>query len=101
MEILKEKTLKIAPRFLDINHLKHLSQEEKIKKATVIWGIKESIFKVKNETGISFQDHIFEEDFNLNETKCTAELRFNNQIEKYKIQFYSLEEYIFVCAIPK
>ena len=101
MEIVKEKTLKIAPRFLDINHLKQLSQEEKIKKSTVIWGIKESIFKAKNEIGISFQDHIFEEDFNLIDAKCTAELRFNNQIEKYQIQFYSVEEYIFVCAIPK
>jgi phosphopantetheinyl transferase len=101
MEIVKEKTLKIAPRFLDISHLEQLSQEEKIKKATVIWGIKESIFKVKNEIGISFQDHIFEEDFNLIDAKCTAQLRFNNQIEKYQIQFYNVEEYIFVCAIPK
>ena len=101
MEILKEKTLKIAPRFLDINHLKHLSQEENIKKATVIWGIKESIFKAKNEKGISFQEHIFEEDFNLEDAKCSAELRLNNQIETFKIQFYNVEEYIFVCAIPK
>lgn len=101
MEILKEKILKIAPRFLDIKHLENLSKEHKIKKATVIWGIKESIFKAKNEIGISFQDHIFEENFNLEDTKCVAELRFRNQIEKFQIQFYNIEEYIFVCAIPK
>jgi hypothetical protein len=28
-------------------------------------------------------------------------LHFNNQIENYNIQFYNVEEYIFVCAFPK
>jgi len=100
MEILKEKIVKIAPRFLDVKHLANISEEDKIKKATVIWGIKEAIFKAKNEIGISFQEHIFEDDFSLKDTKCEAELRFNNQIEKFNIHFYSIEDYIFVCAIP-
>ena len=49
LELLKEKTLKIAPRFMEIFHLENLSYEEKMRKATVIWGIKESVFKIKNE----------------------------------------------------
>lgn len=100
LEILKEKTLKIAPRFMDVRHLKALSKEEQLQKATVVWGIKESIFKIKNEKGISFPKHIYENDFNLNERECSAELRFNNLIEKFKIKFYNVEDYIFVCAIP-
>ena len=31
MEIVKEKTLKIAPRFLDVTHLENLSDDEKMK----------------------------------------------------------------------
>jgi len=101
MEKCKEKTLKIAPRFLEMKHLENLSTPDKIAKATVIWGVKESIFKIKNEVGISFPEHIFEDEFNLKDGKCTANLHFNNQIENFNIQFYNVEEYIFVCAFPK
>ena len=101
VEQLKDKILKIAPRFLDISHLENLSHEEKIKKATVIWGIKESIFKLKNEAGISFPNHIFEDDFIFEDKKATATLKFNNQEETFKFEFDSIEEYIFVCAFEK
>lgn len=100
IEILKEKTLKIAPRFLEVKHLENLSEVEKIIKATVIWGVKESIFKIKNEVGISFPEHIFEDEFCLSDGKCSAELHFKNTIEKFKIHFYKVEDYIFVCAFP-
>jgi len=98
LEQLKEKTLRIAKRFMDVSHLENLSEEEKIKKATVVWGIKESIFKIKNEKGISFPNHIFEDDFSFEDKKATATLKFNNKEEKFQIQFDSVEDYIFVCA---
>ena len=101
LEKLKEKTLKIAPRFMEVKHLENLSTLEQIEKSTVIWGVKESIFKIKNEKGISFPEHIFEAEFDLKEGKCEAELHFNNQIENFQIQFYNVEAYIFVCAFPK
>jgi phosphopantetheinyl transferase len=100
LEKLKEKTLKIAPRFMEVKHLENLSVSEQMEKATVVWGIKESIFKIKNEKGISFPEHIFEDEFCFSDEKCAAELHFNNTIEKFTIQFYKVEDYIFVCAFP-
>ena len=100
LEKLKEKTLKIAPRFMEVKHLENLSVLEQMEKATVVWGIKESIFKIKNEKGISFPEHIFEDEFCFSDEKCAAELHFNNTIEKFTIQFYKVEDYIFVCAFP-
>ena len=100
MEKLKEKILKIASRYMDVKHLENLSVSEQIEKATVIWGVKESIFKVKNEIGISFLEHIFENPFDLKDGQCSAELHFNNTIEKFNIQFFKVEDYIFVCAFP-
>ena len=101
IEQLKEKTLKIAYRFMNISHLENLSIEDKVKKATVIWGIKESIFKIKNETGISFPNDIFEEDFSWEDKKATATLKFNKKEEKFQILFDAIEDYIFVCAFEK
>ena len=86
---------------MDVSHLENLNEEEKTKKATVVWGIKESIFKVKNEVGISFTDHIFETPFSFEDKKTTATLKLNNKEEKFKIQFDSIEDYIFVCAFEK
>ena len=100
LEKLKDKTLRIAPRFMEVKHLENLSLLEQMEKATVVWGIKESIFKIKNEKGISFPEHIFEDEFCFSDEKCAAELHFNNTIEKFTIQFYKVEDYIFVCAFP-
>lgn len=98
LELIKEKSLKIAPRFMDVTHLQGLSIADQITKTTIVWGIKESIFKIKNEKGISFPDHIFEKGFDIKEGKCTAELHFNNQIEKFDIQFHLIEGYVFVFS---
>ena len=98
LELLKEKTLKIASRFMDVNHLQGLSIADQITKATVVWGIKESIFKIKSEKGISFPDHIFEDAFDIKEGECTAELQFNSRIEKFYVQFHLIEGYVFVFS---
>lgn len=98
LELVKEKTLKIASRFMDVSHLENLSEIEKTQKATVIWGIKESIFKIKSQEGISFPNHIFENKFNLEDKITEAQLRFNSEIENYNIVFNFVEDYIYVCA---
>ncbi len=101
IEICKEKTLKIASRYMDVTHLDNLTIANKIKKATIIWGIKESIFKLKNEKGISFPKHIFEKPFKLEDKKGKAQLIFNNNTEEFQFQFDIIEEYAFVCALTK
>lgn len=101
IEQCKEKVLRIAPRFMNVTHLENLSHQKQIQKATVIWGIKESIFKIKNEKGISFPDHIFENEFQLNDKKCTAQLQYNNFIEDFTIDFDLVEDYAYVCAFEK
>ena len=47
IEILKRENLENCPSFLEMKHLENLSEVEKIMKATIIWGVKESIFKIK------------------------------------------------------
>ena len=98
LEILKEKTLKLAPRYMDVSHLNNLSKSDELIKATVVWGIKESVFKIKNEIGISFKDNIFEDDFNLEDKKCGVSLQFNDKTERFNIVFEFIENYVFVCA---
>lgn len=86
---------------MEISHIENLSMADKITKATIIWGIKESIFKLKNEKGISFPKHIFEFPFQLKDRKGTAQLIFNNSTEEFQFQFDIIEEYAFVCTLTK
>lgn len=101
LEILKNKTLILAPRYMDVSHLENLSKEDELIKATVVWGIKEAVFKLKNEIGISFKDHIFEDDFMLVDKTCTVELRIDDRVEHFEIIFDFIEDYVFVCAYEK
>lgn len=98
LEKMKEKVLRIAPRFMNISHLEKLTTEEQLKKATIIWGVKESVFKVKNEVGISFPDHIHEDEFQLNDTICYSTLTYNNLNERFKSHFYPIEDFITVIT---
>ncbi len=99
LEKRKEKTLKIAPRFMDIYHLENLCKEDKIAKATVVWGVKESVFKLKNEKGISFPNHISEAPFQLNDKTGKAFLNFNNITQNFQFHFEFVDDYVFVCVL--
>ncbi|OGS71129.1 MAG: 4-phosphopantetheinyl transferase [Flavobacteria bacterium RIFCSPLOWO2_12_FULL_31_7] len=99
LEKRKEKTLKIAPRFMDISHLENLSESDKIAKSTVVWGVKESVFKLKNEKGISFPKHISESPFQLEDKKGKAQLHFNDIIEDFNFHFDFVDDYVFVCVL--
>lgn len=99
IEAIAPKALRIASRFMDVNtHLSGLSENEQIEKATIIWGIKESVFKIKNEKGISYPNHISELPFQLSDGRATARLDFNNQTEFFPVYFVKREGYIFVCT---
>lgn len=101
LEIIKDKVLKIAKKFMKIEVLDSLDEHEKMLKATVIWGIKETVFKIKNQVGISFPDHIFEDEFNLKDKKTNAQLRFNDKIENFEIYFEQVKEYALVWGFKK
>lgn len=101
IEQVKPKVLKIAPRFMDMSHLENLPERIQLQKATVVWGVKEATFKIKNEKGISFPDHISEAAFTLEQKKGTAFLSFNNRSEEFAFYFDIIEDYAYVCVFEK
>ena len=89
MELQREKIIRIADKFTDFecDYLKPDSIEEYVKKLTVIWGAKEAIFKIRNEKGISFKDHIKVEDFSLNQNQTEASLHFDDLIKDFDVHY--------------
>lgn len=100
IEMQREKIIRIADKFVDyeFRFLEPEKAQEYIRKLTVIWGIKESIFKIRNEKGISFKDHIKVTSFEMNENQSRAWLHFDNVIEDFNIHFEEIENFTLVYA---
>ncbi|OXA79995.1 Phosphopantetheinyl transferase [Flavobacterium aquidurense] len=93
MELQREKIRKIADKFVDteFEYLNPNVSEEYIKKLTVIWGAKEAIFKIRNEKGISFKDHIRVGDFSLDKKQTQASLHFDNLIKDFNVCYEEIK----------
>lgn len=101
MELQRNKIIRIADKFCDVEfeYLEREKSTEFIRKLTVIWGAKEAIFKIRNEKGISFKDHIAVDEFNLMQTKTEANLHFGGLHKKFEIHFEEFEGFTLVYAL--
>ncbi len=100
IEMQREKIIRIGDKFVDyeFHFLKPEKAQEYIRKLTVIWGVKESIFKIRNEKGISFKDNIQVNTFETNDLKTTAILEFENIKQQFSIYFEEIENFTLVYA---
>jgi 4'-phosphopantetheinyl transferase len=103
IELQRDKIIRIADKFVDeeFNYLDQNNLEEYIKKLTVIWGAKEAIFKIRNEKGISFKDHIKVKAFALEESQTNALLHFDGLVRDYLIQYEEIEGFGLVYVFEK
>ena len=103
IELQREKILKIADKFVDyeFEFLNKQNQEQYIRKLTVIWGIKEAIFKIRNEIGISFKNHIQVKAFEMNEKSGIATLNFQNKAREFTFHFEEIEDFTLVYVFKK
>ncbi len=100
IELQREKIIQIANKFIDAeyDYLNKTPTQDVVRQLTVIWGAKESIFKIQNEKGISFRYHINVTPFKMSDKKGIAFLNFGSSIKKFKINFEEFEGFTLVYA---
>jgi phosphopantetheinyl transferase len=100
LELVRDKIIRIADKFTSDSEEIYLNpvNEEYVSQLTVIWGVKEAIFKIRNEVGISFKDHISVAGFTMNDESTTAKLDFENTHRHFDIRFCKIKNYILVYA---
>ncbi|MFH6960536.1 4'-phosphopantetheinyl transferase family protein [Flavobacterium aquidurense] len=93
MELQREKILRIADKFVDTenSYLNTQNTTDYIKELTVIWGAKEAIFKIRNEKGISFKDHIRVNAFSLKENLTEASLYFDDLVVDFNVHYKEIK----------
>lgn len=101
IEMQRDKIIRIADKFVnnkELHRLKSLDNLDLIKKLTAKWGAKEAIFKIRNEQGISFKDHIQVNLFEIRDQKTIAILKMENVNQQFSIYFEEFEGFTLVYA---
>lgn len=93
----REKILRIAHKFTTIEDYQRLNHIDVIiRKLTIVWCAKESLYKSFNRVGLTFLNDIYVEDFSLYYNETTAEVNFEDKRESYHIWYHEFEG--FTCA---
>jgi 4'-phosphopantetheinyl transferase len=96
----RDKILKIAHKFTPFEEYKTIANAAAlISKLTIVWGAKESLYKIFGKKKLLFLHHIYIEDFKFADEKTTGVIRYNGKEASYKIQFLEFEEFtcVFAC----
>ncbi|MEM8506985.1 MAG: 4'-phosphopantetheinyl transferase superfamily protein [Bacteroidota bacterium] len=93
----REKILRIAHKFTPLEEYRTLANTNAlIQKLTIVWGAKESLYKIYAQPGLSFFNHIRVNDFLMDSGRTTAEINYRGNISYYKVFFMEFEG--FTCA---
>ena len=96
----RDKILRIAHKFTPVQEYRTIANNEAlVRKLTIVWGGKESLYKIYATHGLSFLHHIDIKDFNLTETKTTGEVLYQGKQSYYDISFVEFEGFTCVYAI--
>ncbi|RED50625.1 4'-phosphopantetheinyl transferase family protein [Seonamhaeicola aphaedonensis] len=93
----RDKITIIAHKFIDYeNDYLNEGSPDYIRKLTILWCIKESLYKLFLTPGLSFKNHCFAIPFNIEDQETIAWIDYKNQKHRYNIQFLEFEG--FSCA---
>ncbi len=95
----REKIKIIAHKFTETER-DFMVDENLVEQLTVIWGAKESLYKIYLYGGLSFIKNIPIDAFTLNNTQTTGWIKAEDWDKKYHIFFEQIEEFTLVYAYP-
>ena len=99
IEMQRDKILRIAHKFTPIEEYRTLANTAAIiRKLTIVWGAKESLYKIYSEKGLSFLHHIDVQDFIFDDSKTTAQITYKGNLSNYGIHFLEFEDFTCVYA---
>jgi len=95
----RDKIVKIAHKFTPIEEYNTIANHEAlVSKLTIVWGAKESLYKIYGKKKLQFLHHIYIEDFSFIDTKTTGVIKYKGYVSSYDICFLEFEGFICVYA---
>lgn len=98
----RDKILRIAHKFTPLQEYNTIANHEAlVRKVTIVWGGKESIYKVYAEKGLSFLKHIDIDDFSMEASKTKGTVYYGKSTTIYSLDFLEFEGFTCVYALEE
>ncbi len=96
----RNKVLRIANKFTPLSEYKTLANDAAvIRKLTIVWGAKESAYKIMDTPGLSFLKHIYVEDFDFEDASTTVQVNYKGKQRTFYLNFLEFENFTCVYAL--
>lgn len=93
----RNKIIRIGHKFTPIDEYRTIANDDAlVRKLTIVWCAKESLYKSFSEKSVSFLQNIDVDDFDLDTQRTTAKVVYGDKQEIYDIDFFEFEG--FTCA---
>ncbi|GAA4275334.1 4'-phosphopantetheinyl transferase family protein [Aquimarina mytili] len=98
----REKIRKIAHKFINTGEETYLEDQklDKTRALTIIWGAKESLYKLYATAGLSFEQHIYIPAFTMDHPFLFGVINYNQEITHYDLTYMEFEGFTCVYALP-
>ena len=82
----RDKIVKIAHKFTPIEEYNTIANHEAlVSKLTIVWGAKESLYKIYGKKKLQFLHHIYIEDFSFIDTQTTGVIKYEGYVSNHMI----------------
>ena len=99
IEMQRDKIVKIAHKFTPIEEYKSIANHEAlVSKLTIVWGAKESLYKIYGKKKLLFLENIYIEDFSFETNETTGKILYEGETSDYDIHFLEMEGFTCVYA---
>ena len=95
----RDKIVKIAHKFTPIEEYNTIANHDAlVSKLTIVWGAKESLYKIYGKKKLRFLHHIYIEDFAFSDKKTTGVIKYEGHVSSHTIHFLEFEGFTCVYA---
>jgi hypothetical protein len=104
IERLKDRIYRIKDRFLTIEEDQNIGENNRLEKLYIIWGAKESLYKIYGKPDVEFQRDIFVGSFDYlcsGKGQCIAGMKTPEGLGAYNIFYERISDYMLVYALTK
>ncbi|MGB5190888.1 4'-phosphopantetheinyl transferase family protein [Robiginitalea sp.] len=96
----RDKILRIAHRFTPVKEYRTLANDQAlIRKLTMVWGAKESIYKIMGMPGLSFLNHIRVSEFDMDQGESRAGVLLKGVSREFEVHFKEFEGFTLAYAL--
>lgn len=96
----REKIKRIAHKFVG-EEQQFLTEDALVEQLTVLWGAKESLYKIHPDGGLLFIEHLPIAPFQLTDGKTKGYIKKDPWDESFAIYFEPVEDFTLVYAMPE